>query len=171
MAKKLVSELWRDPYANIQAGMIEGHLPIVIANVWTYAIDNSQVGKLGELDCVDMIWDMDLHCTIITEELLPELFREYLQTPVHDPYWCGDGFSVQVNAEIAMINHLILTSMVAITVPQAKMPNQFWGILFSQVSCINQIRYESIPCCSLIVNGKDVGEDVWRDFIVKEYFN
>lgn len=170
-AKKLASEPWRDPYANIRAGMIEGHLPIVTANVRAYAIDDARAGKLGELDRVDMIWDTGSHRTIITEELLPESFREYLQTPVHDPYRCGGGSSVQVDAEIAMTNHLVLTSTVAIIVPQAKMPNQFRGILFGQVSCINRIRYESIPRCFLIANGEDVGEDVWGDFIVKEYFD
>lgn len=170
-AKKLASEPWRDPYANIRAGVIEGYLPIVTASVRTYAIDDAPAGEWGELDRVDMIWDTGSHRTVITEELLPESFREYLQTPVHDPYRCGDGFSVRVDAEIAMTNHFLFTSTVAIVVPQAKMPNQFRGILFGQVSCINRIRYESIPRCFLVANGEDVGEDVWGDFIVKEYFD
>lgn len=43
------------------------------------------------------------------------------------------------------------------------------GILFGQISCINRIRYESIPRGFLLPKGENVGDDVWGDFIVKEY--
>lgn len=59
----------------------------------------------------------------------------------------------------------------AIVIPQAKMPNQLRGILFGQTSCINRIRYESIPRGFLLAKGENVGDDVWGDLIVKEYFN
>lgn len=51
------------------------------------------------------------------------------------------------------------------------MPNQFCGILFGQLSCINRIRYESVPREFLVARGEDIRDEFWGDFIVKEYFD
>lgn len=51
------------------------------------------------------------------------------------------------------------------------MPNQLRGILFGQLSCINRIRYESVPREFLVAKGEYIGDDLWGDFIVKEYFD
>lgn len=59
-----------------------------------YAIDDFPAGKMAQLDSVDMVWDTGAHRTIIAEEVLAPSFREYLQTPVHDPYRSPDGCSV-----------------------------------------------------------------------------
>lgn len=170
-AKKMVDEPWKDPYANIHVGLTEGYPPIVTANLRVYAIDDSPAGELGQLDAVEMIWDTGAHRTIITEKLLPQSFREYLRAPIHDPYRSSAGSSVQIDAEVALSNDIILINTLAIVLPQAKMPNQLRGILFGQISCINRIRYESISRDFLLAKGENVGDDVWGDLIVKEYLN
>lgn len=121
------------------------------------------------LDSVGMVWDMGAHRTIIAEEVLVPSFRHYLQTPVYDPYRSPDGCSVQVDAEVALTNKIMLVNALAVVVPQAKMPNQLLGILFGQISCINCLRYESTPREFLVAKGENVAEDLWGDFVIKEY--
>lgn len=129
------------------------------ANVRAYAIDDFPAGEMAQLDSVDMVWDTVAHRTIIAEEVLAPSFREYLKTPVHDPYRSSDGCSVQVDAEVALTNKIMLVNVLAVVVPQAKMPNQLKGILFGQISCINRLRYESIPREFLVAKGRRLTSD------------
>lgn len=69
---------------------------------------------------------------------------------------------------MALTNKVILVNNLAVVALQ-KMPHQLQGILFGQASCINRLRYESIPREFLVAKGENVAEDIWGDFVIKEY--
>lgn len=94
MAKKWTDEPWKDPYVTLRAGLADSFLPVVSANLRMQAIDDFPAGESGQITAVGMIWDTGAHRTVITEELVPESFRRYLQTEIHDPYRPSDGSCV-----------------------------------------------------------------------------
>lgn len=171
MAKKAANEEFRQPYVSLKAELYEAYLPTVRAEVVLKAVDCEDTDPSHVLEDVKMIFDTGAHCTIITEELLPRSFREYLKDPVHDPYRSSSGLSLQMEASIALTNSPIAIDAIATVVPKVQMPNQLVGILFGQSSCIDRLTLRMIPRPILLAKGEDISEEFWGDIIVEEYVN
>ena len=50
-------------------------------------------------------------------------------------------------------------------------PNERVSILLGQKECIDRLVYESIPRSILPTRGENLENDVWSDFILKEYLD
>ncbi|KAI9766178.1 MAG: uracil DNA glycosylase [Geoglossum simile] len=158
-----------DPYPFVlHAAITERTLPTVKGNLSLSGIDSANEDPVAELAFVDMLWDTGAQQTIITEELLPESFRQYLKDALHDPYRTKDGLRVQMDAVIAFSNTPIQITAIVVIVPKSVVPNERVRILFGQQQCIDCISYRSIPRRILEGKGEDVGEEIWGDIVLDE---
>src|SRR5579862_7295647 len=74
-----------NPYPFVlHAAITERTLPIIKGNLSLSGIDSVSEDPVAELASVDMLWDTGAQQTIITEELLPESFRQHLKDALHD---------------------------------------------------------------------------------------
>lgn len=161
----------RDPYpVVITAAITEKRLPIVKANVSVTGIDSEFKGQ-EELNSVDMLWDTGAQSTIITDDLLSEPFRRFLEEPSHDPYRSEDALCVQVDIVIAFSNTPISMATIAVVVPRSTVPNQRSGIIFGQNQCIDCISYQSLPRSILRARGQDVDDEIWGDLVIDAFIN
>jgi hypothetical protein len=169
------AELFYDfagPYPVIlHATITEGTLPVVKANVIINGVDSSITDPPEILKFVDVLWDTGAQQTIVTEDLLSESFRRYLQDPQHDPYRSGNGLRVQMDAVIGFSNGSIKISAIAMVVPKSVVPNERVGILFGQQQCIDRISYHSIPRRILEAKGEDIKEELWGDIVLDEFID
>jgi hypothetical protein len=91
--------------------------------IFSSMIDNEDDNNSAELKKVDILWDTGAHKTIITLELLPKRFQEYLSDSIHDPYHSGDATQIQFDATILLSNCSFPVRASASVVPKAKIPN------------------------------------------------
>jgi hypothetical protein len=132
MAKKWEKEKFLTPCLKTRAGIAEGYLPLITANLTLQGLDAPFSFPKFELNDVEFVWDTRTHRTIIVEDLLSEDFREYLRHPIHDLYRSEDGLCLQMECEIALTNSPVSISAVVLVVPKSKMPNTWVGALFGQ---------------------------------------
>jgi hypothetical protein len=150
---------FRQPYPFIlHATIAEKTLPVVKAKVTLSGIDSSYRDPEESLESIEMIWDTGAHQTTITEDLLSDRFRQFLQDPQHDHYRSQDGLHVQMDAVINLSNTSIDISAIVLIVPKSVVPNERIGILFGQQQCIDRLSHRSIPRCILNAKGEDIGE-------------
>lgn len=159
----------RDPYPVVLAAAItEKTLPIVKGNLVINGIDSEYQG-LEKVELVDMLWDTGAQSTIITEDLLSESFRQFLQQPNHDPYRSENKLRVQVDATIGLSNTPIKLNAIAFVVPKNSVPNFRSGVIFGQRQCIDCISYHSIPRSILRAEGEAVGDEIWGELVVDKF--
>lgn len=169
IAKRDAKEPFRQPYVTLQDQSADRYLPVVTANLCLEALDGEDNDLECQLNSVEMFWDTGAHRTIITEEILPVEFREYLKDPIHEPYRLSHGLFVQIDGTIAFTNRAMPITAPVMVIPKEHMPNQFVGILFGQCLCIDRLVYHSIPREILKAKGDIIPEDRWGDIIVTEY--
>lgn len=170
-ARDLTEEQLRQPYATLRAGIVENCLALVTANVTIQGLDVLVTDPTCRFDVVNMIWDTGAHYTLISEDILPPEFREYLKDSVHDPYRSESGLRLQIEGNIVFTNCFIPIAAVALVVPTATIPNQRAGTLFGQTHCIDRLIHRSIPRCLLQAKGENVADNTWGDFIIEEYLD
>ena len=162
-------EEFREPYnITFTANITEKTLPVVKATIRLMGIDGSFEDKTQELNSVDMLWDTGAHQTIISNELLSEEFRSYLQDPIHDPYRSPNCLRVQAESVIALANALVEIPAIVLVVSKSVMPNGRIGVIFGQQHCIDHMNYTSIPRRILELKGVKIEEDVWGDFVTRD---
>jgi hypothetical protein len=132
-------------------------------------IDASDDHPEEALEHVGMLWDTGAHRTIIAEDMFSDVFRQYLQDPIHDPYRSQDGVRVQMSAVIGFSNTAIEISAVILVVPKRVMPNGWAGIIFGQQQCIGRFSCHSIPRHVLNAKGEDVESGQWGDIVLEEF--
>jgi hypothetical protein len=135
------------------------------------AVDSYDGCPTLSLESMEMLWDTGAHRTIITEEILPRDFRDYLKDPIHDAYRGENGTRVQMQAVIEFSNSTIEIEAIAWVLSHLDMPNERVGILFGQSQCIDRLVYRTIPRSALQAKGEDITKDFWGDIIVEEYVN
>jgi hypothetical protein len=158
----------RDPYPIIlTAAVTEGNLPLVKANLVLDGIDVEFDG-LEKLDSVEMLWDTGAQSTLITEDLLSEEFRRFLQNPPHDLYRSDNKQCVQLDIVVAFSNTSVEMKAIALIVPKSAIPNQRSGIIFGQRQCIDCMNYRSMPRSILRALGQEVDDETWGDFVIDQ---
>jgi hypothetical protein len=161
----------RDPYPIVlTAAITDKTLPIVKANITLNGID-SEFGPGQGLGLVDMLWDTGAQSTIVTDDILPDQFRRFLQEPSHDAYRSADKLRVQMDGIVAFSNTLISITAIALVVPKSTVPNQRSGVIFGQKQCIDRISYRSIPRAISKAKNEDIDEEVWGDLIIDAFVN
>ena len=76
-----------------------------------------------------------------------------------------------MDAMIVLSNCTMEMHALVMVVPKSMVPNERVGILFGQKECIDRLFYESIPRSILSARGENPENDVWGDFILKEYLD
>jgi hypothetical protein len=76
-----------------------------------------------------------------------------------------------MDAMIVLSNCTIELHAIVLVVPKSTVPNERVGILLGQIECINRLVYESIPRSILSARGEILENNVWGDFILKEYLD
>ena len=170
-ARQSAQEEFREPYIPIRAGLVEGYLPMIKANLVLQGIDGPPSDPICQLNSVEMIWDSGAHHTIITEDILSREFQAYLNSPVHDPYRSIGGSRVWLEVSIALTNAPVSISGIAVVVPRSVVPNKRIGILFGQSQCIDRLSYRSIPRRLLQARDRDIVDNLWGDIVIEEYLD
>jgi len=151
--------------------LVDRTLATVEGNVTVDGLDIAFKDGGVSIEDIKMLWDMGAQTTIISEEILPHSFREFLKDPAHDIYRSPDGFRVQVDISIAFTNASPILSSVALVVPKDRLPNKFEGVIFGQSGCIDRLACRSIPREILRARGSDIGDDMWGEIILEEYLD
>jgi hypothetical protein len=164
-----LEDMNRDPYPIILSTAItERTLPLVTANISISGIDAADDERVEKLNSVEMLWDTGAHATVITEDLLSEMFRQYLQQPTHDPFRSDNRRRVQVDIVVGFSNISVEIKAIALVVPKSVVPNERIGVIFGQSQCINSMNYRSIPRSILRAKGEEVDDETWGDIVIDE---
>ncbi|OBT50616.1 hypothetical protein VE04_09560 [Pseudogymnoascus sp. 24MN13] len=162
----------KDPYPiTLKATLAEGYQPMVKATVVLKAVDNDDTTMSQEIKDIYILWDTGCHSTVVSDDLLTEDFRKYLDHPIHDPYRNDQTRRIQVEVRIALSNAQIDMAAVGAVIPKEKMPNGSSYIILGQSAFINAMDCRSIPRSILRAKGMDISDDVWGDIVVYEYID
>ena len=151
--------------------LVDRTLATIEGNVTVDGLDVPFEGGGVTIENTKMLWDTGTQATIISEEILPRSFREFLKHPDQDVYRSPDGFRVQVDISVAFTNASPILSSIALVVPKDKLPNKFEGVIFGQSGCIDRLAYRSIPREILRARGSDIEDGMWGEIILEEYLN
>lgn len=106
---------------------------------------------------------------MVVDELLPQIFKDYLKHPDNDCYRSVDGVRIQIDALITFTNQVLALSCVCVVVPRSAVPNSRVGIFLGQHMGINRMVYNSVPREILSARGESVSETIWGDILIEEY--
>lgn len=163
----------RKPHdVQVAASLSEGLLPAVSGTLRLTGIDENLdrfTIDVAEVGTDDMLWDTGSDTCIITNDLLPEKFKEYLQTKMHDPYRSASGTRVQVDAYIALSNSKFEFNTVFTVVPPSSVPNCRSGVILGQNGFINHLVYTQIPRSIMERRGEDIQADKWGVINILEF--
>lgn len=158
------------PYIQtIHAQITERTLPVIPAGVRLTGIDGDYHDPHQVFTSIEILWDTGAHSCIVVDEMLSAEFRDYLKSPIHDPYRCDSGVRVQVDASISFSNTLLKITCICLVVPRSVVPNRRVGMILGQSGAIDRIIYKSIPKANLVARGEQVRETVWGDLCLEEY--
>jgi hypothetical protein len=119
-----------------------------------------------------MLFDTGAHGCIITEDILPQSFRDYLKyDPIHGEYRSADGTTVHVDAAFSFADNAVLMGCVFRVVPRSRVPNQRVGIILVQNTFIDYLVYKAIPRRILSEEDGAISEEVWGDILIHQYIN
>lgn len=123
-----------------------------------------------KLDRTDMMWDTGSYNCIITRDILPPDFAEYLDTPENDPYRDETGAVVQVDGYVALTNTgFKFQEVIFRVVPPSMVPNSRSGVILGQRGFIDRIVYTATPRAILQSRGEEIGDDEWGVITISEY--
>ena len=117
--------------------------------IWSNYFDPEQVFTF-----IELLWDTGAHWSIIVDEMLSADFREYLKSPLHDPYRCGAGVRFQVDANISLSNSLLQINCLCLVVPRSVIPNGRVDMILGQSGAIDRIVYKSVSKANLVARGE-----------------
>lgn len=158
------------PYIQtIHAQITERTLPTIPAGVRLTGIDGDYYDPHQVFTSIEILWDTGAHSCIVVDEMLSAEFRQYLKSPIHDPYRCDSGVRVQADASISFSNTLLKISCICLVVPRSVVPNGRVGMILGQSGAIDRIIYKSVPKANLVARGEQVPETVWGDLCLEEY--
>ena len=165
------TELDRKPYLLIITAAAEDrYLPSIPGKITLSGIDSLPGDPELTISRPDILFDTAAHTSCITEDVLDSKFRQYLSTPIHDPYRCKSGVKVQVSGVFGFGDQPPLQMDCIFTVvPLDSIPNQRSGIILGQNSVIDSFQYSSKPRKTLIARGEEVPNTVWGDIVIDGY--
>ena len=177
-AKEFMKEFGHlDPYVITKtATLYDGAIPLISGTLRLRGIDAEEpyaeaVAQI-ELDRTDMIWDTGSHGCIITRDILPPSFAEYLDRPEHDPYRSETGLVVQAEGYVALTNSgFNFKEVIFKVMPPSELPNSRSGIILGQRGFIDRIVHTATPRAILQRRGEEIGDDEWGVITISEYID
>ena len=173
LAKENMGFMDRQPYLiQFRLGITERVLPTVSGTLRLRGIDADPDDKTDECDLnLDgMVWDTGCHSSTLTADILPAKFREYLNSSEHDPYRDASGVRVQIEGYLAFSNTPFTFNTYFTVVPASSVPNGRSGVILGQSGLLNRMMWTAVPRIILELRKEDVGDDIWGDIQVSEWF-
>lgn len=175
MARDAANERFQEPYVTIRSELTEGHLPLIRGTLNLRGVDSIDTDPECELRNIPMRLDTGCHRTLITDDILPDSFKQHLNSRLHDPYRKVDKekeiITLQVSCDVAFTNAMVTLETIALIVPREIMPNKRSGVLFGQVGCLDRLDVQCIPRDLLTAKGESIEEGIWGDILFKEYLD
>lgn len=131
-----------------------GLLPAIAAAVRLTGIDGNYFDPEQVFTFIELLWDTGAHWSIIVDEMLSADFREYLKSPLHDPYRCGARVRFQVDANISFSNNLLQINCLCLVVPRSVISNGRVDMILGQSGAIDRIVYKSVSKANLVARGE-----------------
>lgn len=160
------------------ATMYDGVIPLISGSLRLGGIDAPKLtgqelyaaGSEIKLDRTDMMWDTGSYGCIITRDILPRGFAEYLDTPENDPYRDETGAVVQVDGYVALTNTgFKFQEVIFRVVPPSRVPNSRSGVILGQRGFIDRMVHTATPRAILQRRGEEIGDDEWGVITISEY--
>lgn len=158
----------RNPFITNKPGVDDRYLACVSGKLILSGLDAEDDGLEEEIIWSKCLWDTGAHTCSISDDILSEDFRAYLQDPVHDPYRNSNVPVVQVDASFGLSKANVSISTVFTVLPLSKIPNQRSGIILGQSAFMNHLSFRAIPRAILEAKGESVSEGIWGDIVVEE---
>ena len=173
-AKELMD---RDPYAiNLEVRILEQSLMSLPTSKFIFtgvdAATGEPTSKVSNIPC---LWDTGAHITTISDDILSEEFRLFIQAEAYKDYWVTsadrNSWVVSVGGALQFSNTNLELEFVARVVPRDQMPNGFSGVLLGQRGVIDCIDYRATPSKFLKSLGQEVPEGVWGDLVILNFYD
>jgi hypothetical protein len=165
LAKESVGLPPRQPFFQTTARLMDAVLPIISGSLRLSGLEADPDGPQGpitaELKDKSMLWDTGAHQCLVTSDLLPAHFREYLNTIEHDSYRDESGTRVQVDGVLALSNLSFTFTTIFLVVPTSAVPNNESIIILGQRAFLNRLVCTATPRTILVRRGEDVDENTW----------
>jgi hypothetical protein len=174
LAKENMGFRDRQPYLiQFRLGITEQVLPTVSGTLRLRGMDADPNDKTDEcnLNLDGMLWDTGCHSCTLTADILPAKFREYLNSSEHDPYRNVSGVRVQVDGYLALSNTRFTFNTYFVVMPASSVPNGRSGVILGQNGLLNRMMWTAVPRIILESRKKDVGDDIWGDIQISEWFD
>lgn len=173
MARDAAKEPFREPYVIIRSELTEGNLPLIRGTLTLRGVNSIGTDPACELKNIYMLLHTGCHRTLITDDLLPDSFKQHLNDPLHDPYRNFDEekgiMTLQVSCDVAFTNAMVSVGSIALIVPRRIMPNQRSEVLLGQIGCLDRLNVQCMPRELLKAKGESIEEGIWGDILFKEY--
>ena len=161
-------DLEKAPFLHLQGHLVEDRLAAVSASVELMAVDHDGTMPTAKLTSTTCLWDTGSYACIISDDLLPVEFQEFLKTEIHDPYRGPHGIFVTVDAVFGFTGSDTQLTVLFNVMPVEKIPNQRSGIILGQKTFLECMAYRTIPRRILVLKGEEVDEKFWGDIILEE---
>jgi hypothetical protein len=167
----------RDPYAiNLEVRILEQSLISLPTSTFVFTGIDAVTGEpTSEVSNTPCLWDTAAHVTTISDDILSEEFRSFMQSPAYKDYPATSAHSnswvVSVGGVLQFSNTPLELEFVAKVVPREQMPNGFSGVLLGQRGVIDCIDYRATPSKFLKSLGQEVLEGVWGDLVILNYYD
>lgn len=156
-----------DPYLKTVTLRLESKKLATLCGLLTFsAIDGLEGEQCATVKSTEMLVDTEAQISLVTEDILPENFRTYLTSSIHDSYRSKDGTSVQVDARFSFADRQIDMACVFHVVPRSRIPNNRVGVILGQNSCLDHMVYTLKP--RLFIQSVEE-EDFWGDMTIHQY--
>lgn len=158
-----------DPYIKTVPLFIESKKLATLCGLLNLsAIDGTDQDLSALIRSSEMLVDTGAQVSLITDDLLPLSFRDYLLDPIHDPYRSEDGTMVQVDVRFSFADQQINMACIFHVVSRTRIPNKRIGVILGQHSCLDHMVYTLTPRLFIPSISED---DIWGDLTVHRYID
>jgi hypothetical protein len=174
LARENVPFLNRQPYVvRIIPSIAESTLPIASGTLRISPIDEEEGDISHECTIVrdDMLWDSGAHGCIVTSDVLPQTFVDYLSDKKHDAYRNSAGTSVRVEGYLALTNATFFFSTLFTVVPAPAVPNSRPGVILGQNAFLDHMVWTAKPRALLECHGDEMNGNEWGEIHISEWLD
>jgi hypothetical protein len=165
---RTIQKPFLDPYLDTLPLRVESQKLATLSGLLTFsAIDRQDDDQFATIKSTEMLVDTGAQISLITDDILPQPFRDYLTDSIHDAYRSADGISVQVDASFSFTDRKIHMACVFQVVPRSRIPNHRVGIILGQNSCLDHMVYTLTP--RLFIRAALGEDEIWGDMAIHQY--
>jgi hypothetical protein len=160
------------PYLlTLHSRLAEAYLPSLTGRMVLTGLDSNDQSPMASVTTNKIYFDTGAHISVMSDDLVTEEFRQYLQLEENAPYLQDSGSKVQVSASLRFSNNHFTLAFIILVVPLDKMPNRFSGVLLGQRTFIDRLQFEMIPRNLLVAREQNIPDEFWGDILIKAFMD